>query len=282
MHVGVGLPISNPRSLLDWAQRADASPFHTLGLLDRVVYDNPEPLITLAAIVGATTRIRVQTEVLIAPLREPILLAKQAATLDRLSDGRFTLGIGLGGWDDDYRAVGANIHQRGRRLDEQMPILRGIWSGEPAGQSLGTVGPAPTRHGGPEVLFGGFSAAALARVARWGDGFLCATPPAVADDLLRTVEKEWDQAGRTGRPRLVGQVNAALGPDSVLTEGRAVIAHYYGSSDYTQQVLDAWLTTPRQIRDALEAFANLGADETIVYCWSPDADQVDRLADIVT
>nr|WP_243657900.1 hypothetical protein [Parafrankia sp. BMG5.11] len=67
----------------------------------------------------------------------------------------------------------------------------------------------------------------------------------------------------------------------MLTEGRAVIAHYYGSSDYTQQVLDAWLTTPRQIRDALEAFANLGADETIVYCWSPDADQVDRLADIV-
>jgi alkanesulfonate monooxygenase SsuD/methylene tetrahydromethanopterin reductase-like flavin-dependent oxidoreductase (luciferase family) len=281
MRVGLGLPVGDPGSLLDWARRADSGPFSTLGILDRIVYDNPEPLVTLAAVVGSTARVRVQTEVLIAPLREPVLLAKQAATLDRLSGGRFTLGLGLGGWEDDYRAVGADIRRRGRRLDEQMAILRGIWSGEPVGPGIGAVGPAPTRRGGPEVLFGGFTAPALARVARWGDGFLCATPPALADGLLRTVEKEWDQAGRSGRPRLVGQVNAAIGPDSVLAEGRATIARYYGTSEYAAQALDAWLTTPRQVRDAIAAFAGLGADETIVYCWSPDPDQVDRLADAV-
>jgi alkanesulfonate monooxygenase SsuD/methylene tetrahydromethanopterin reductase-like flavin-dependent oxidoreductase (luciferase family) len=282
MHVGIGLPIGDPALLLDWARRADAGPFSTLGLLDRVVYDNPEPLVTLAAIVGTTARIRVQTEVLIAPLREPTLLAKQAATLDRLSNGRFTLGIGLGGWEDDYRAVGVDIHQRGRLLDGQMPVLRGIWSGEPAGQDLGAVGPAPTRHGGPEVLFGGFTAAALARVARWGDGYLCASPLAAADGLLRTVEKEWDQAGRAGRPRLVGQVNAALGPEAVLAEGRAAISRYYGSSEYANYTLEAWLTTPQQVRDEIAGFASLGVDETIVYCWSHDIDQVDRLADLVS
>ncbi|OHV48435.1 LLM class flavin-dependent oxidoreductase [Pseudofrankia sp. BMG5.36] len=281
MDVGLGLPIGDPPSLLDWARRADAGPFSTVGLLDRVVYDNPEPLVTLAAIIGATTRIRVQTEVLLAPLREPVLLAKQAATLDRISGGRLTLGIGLGAWEDDYCAIGADFHRRGRRLDEQMPILRSIWAGEAARPGLGFVGPAPTRRGGPQVLFGGFTAAALARIARWGDGFLCATPPAHADGLLRTVEKEWDQAGRAGRPRMVGQVNAALGPDTVLEEGRAAIAHYYGSSQYARQVLEAWLTTPQQIRGAIAGFADLGADETIVYCWSPDPDQVDRLADIV-
>jgi alkanesulfonate monooxygenase SsuD/methylene tetrahydromethanopterin reductase-like flavin-dependent oxidoreductase (luciferase family) len=239
-------------------------------------------LVTLAAIIGATTRIRVQTEVLLAPLREPVLLAKQAATLDRISGGRLTLGIGLGAWEDDYHATGADFHRRGRRLDEQMPILRSLWAGDPVRPGLGPVGPAPTRPGGPPVLFGGFTAAALARIARWGDGFLCATPPAHADGLLRTVEKEWDQADRTGRPWLVGQLNAALGPDGVLDEGRTAIARYYGSSQYTHQVLDTWLTTPQQIRAALTAFADLGADETIVYCWSPDPDQVDRLADIVT
>jgi alkanesulfonate monooxygenase SsuD/methylene tetrahydromethanopterin reductase-like flavin-dependent oxidoreductase (luciferase family) len=164
----------------------------------------------------------------------------------------------------------------------QMPILRGIWSGEPAGQDLGAVGPAPTRHGGPEVLFGGFTAAALARVARWGDGYLCASPLAAADGLLRTVEKEWDQAGRAGRPRLVGQVNAALGPEAVLAEGRAAISRYYGSSEYANYTLEAWLTTPQQVRDEIAGFASLGVDETIVYCWSHDTDQVDRLADLVS
>ncbi|WP_313949544.1 LLM class flavin-dependent oxidoreductase, partial [Frankia sp. AvcI1] len=141
---------------------------------------------------------------------------------------------------------------------------------------------APARRGGPQVLFGGFTAVALARVARCGDGFLCASPPAAADDLLRTVEKDWEQAGRAGRPRLVGQVNAALGPDPVLAEGRAAIARYYGTSQYTEHVLDAWLTTPRQIRDALTGYEDLGADETIIYCWSPDTDQIDRLADLVS
>jgi hypothetical protein len=117
---------------------------------------------------------------------------------------------------------------------------------------------------------------------RVGDGFLCATPPAHADGLLRTVEKEWEQAGRTGRPRLVGQVNTALGPGTIIEEGRKAIARYYGSSEYARQVLQAWLTNARQVRDAIAGFAALGADETIVYCWSHDPDQVDRLADIVS
>src|SRR5262245_55400926 len=117
MKVGLGLPISEPATLLSWARRADAGPFTALGLLDRFVYDNPEPLVTLAAVAGATSRIRVQTEVLLAPLRDPVLLAKQAATLDRISGGRFTLGIGVGTREDDYQAAGVAFSRRGRRLD---------------------------------------------------------------------------------------------------------------------------------------------------------------------
>ncbi|MYX44206.1 LLM class flavin-dependent oxidoreductase, partial [Streptomyces sp. SID89] len=88
MNVGIGLPIGDPATLLTWARRADAGPFTTLGLLDRLVYDNPEPLVALAVLAGATSRIRVQTEVLLAPLRDTALLAKQAATLDRMTGGR--------------------------------------------------------------------------------------------------------------------------------------------------------------------------------------------------
>jgi alkanesulfonate monooxygenase SsuD/methylene tetrahydromethanopterin reductase-like flavin-dependent oxidoreductase (luciferase family) len=147
MNIGLGLPISDPAALLDWARRADAGPFSTLGLLDRLVYDNPEPLVGLAVIAGATTRIRVQTEVLLAPLREPALLAKQAATLDRLCGGRLVLGLGVGGRPDDHRAAGTDIKTRGRRLDEQMALMRRLWSGEPYDDHVGPIGSAHRRPG---------------------------------------------------------------------------------------------------------------------------------------
>ncbi|RSM60052.1 LLM class flavin-dependent oxidoreductase [Kibdelosporangium aridum] len=276
-NVGLGLPIADLESLLAWARLADDGPFCTLGLLDRLVYDNPEPLVTLAAIAGATTRIRVQTEVLLAPLRSTALLAKQAATLDRISGGRFTLGLGVGGRVDDHLAAETDIRTRGRRLDMQMSEMRRIWSGSPFTAEVGPIGPKPFRPGGPEVLFGAFRPPALERVARWGDGFLAAAPVEWCGRLFDSVRESWSAAGRAGAPRLVAQVNVALG--SAVDSARQNIADYYGKD--APWVLGRLLTTPGQIRDTVTAFSDLGADEVVFYCWSPDIDQVGRLADVV-
>ncbi|MEU4409818.1 LLM class flavin-dependent oxidoreductase [Streptosporangium sp. NPDC023963] len=281
MNVGLGLPISDPLSLLSWARRADAGPFTTLGLLDRLVYSNPEPLITLAAIAGATSRIRVQTEVLLGPLRESALLAKQAATLDRMSGGRFTLGIGIGTRQDDYLAAGVDVRGRGHRLDRQLATLRSVWSGEPYSEEVGPIGPAPVLEGGPEILIGAFAPAAVERVARWGDGYLCAAPAGMAGGLMRDVERSWTQAGRHGRPRMVAQVNVALGPEDTVLDATEEITSYYGFLGDTTRVVENMLTTPERIRDAIGAFTDLGADEVMLYCWARDADQVDRLAGLV-
>ncbi|MEV5598588.1 LLM class flavin-dependent oxidoreductase [Streptomyces sp. NPDC052496] len=282
MSIGLGLPIGDPATLLTWARRADAVPFRSIALLDRLAYGNPEPLITLAALAGATSRVRLQTEVLLAPLHRTALLAKQAATLDVLSDARFTLGIGLGGRADDYAAAGVDLRTRGRRLDGQLARLRAAWAGEPCGADAGPIGPAPARAGGPEVLFGGFVPAVFRRVARWGDGFLgAALPASMMDGLFRDVEKAWDEAGRPGRPRLVAQVNVALGPEAVLDEARREARAYYGPFEYTDHVVDGLLTTEDQLRDAVAAFRAIGADEVMLYCWATDPDQVDRIADAV-
>ncbi|MGW3989494.1 LLM class flavin-dependent oxidoreductase [Streptomyces sp. NPDC004830] len=279
MNVGIGLPIGDPAALLSWARRAEAGPFSTLGLLDRLVYDNPEPLVALAVLAGATSRIRVQTEVLLAPLRDTALLAKQAATLDRMTGGRLVLGLGVGGRDDDHQVAGVPLSTRGRRLDGQMELMRRLWSGQAHGDGAGPIGPLPARPGGPEILFGGFRPAAIERVARWGDGFLAAAPPTWAGDLFDTARAFWREYGRDGEPRLVAQVNVALGPDHVVDEARAAMHAYYAFTGRADHMVAGLLTTPGGVREAVTAFAGLGADEVLLYCYGTDPDQVDRLVD---
>src|ERR1700678_1151932 len=266
MNIGLGLPITDPTALLDWARRGDAGPFSTLGLRARLVSDTPEPLVTLAVLAGATTRIRLQTEVLLAPLRKPALLAKQAATLDRLSGGRLVLGLGVGSRADDHLATGTDIRTRGRRLDEQMALMRRLWSGEPYDDHVGPIGPAPARPGGPEVLFGGFQPAALERVARWGDGFLAAAAPSWAGGLIDTVRAAWKDLGREGAPRIVAQVSTALGPPAVIDDARVAIGRYYEFSGHAEAMVAGLLTTPGQIRAAIAQFEDLGVDEVMLYC----------------
>ncbi|MFF1696316.1 LLM class flavin-dependent oxidoreductase [Streptomyces sp. NPDC058257] len=281
MNIGIGLPIGDPATLLTWAQRADAGPFSTLGLLDRLVYDNPEPLVALALLAGATSRIRVQTEVLLAPLRDTALLAKQAATLDQMSGGRLVLGLGVGGRDDDHQVSGIDIRTRGRRLDEQMAVMRRLWSGEPYGDGVGPIGPAPARPGGPEVLFGGFKPAAIERVARWGDGFLAAAPPSWAGGLFDTARKFWKEYGRDGEPRIVAQINVALGSQDVVHDARTNMRAYYAFTGMADRMVAGLCTTRTEIRDAIAGLTDLGADEVMLYCYGLDPDQVDRLAELL-
>src|SRR6266436_8800484 len=131
MQIGIGLPGTIPgvqgKLILDWAKRADAGPFSSLGNLDRLVYPNYEALITLAAAAGVTQRIRLITTVLLAPLHNAGVLAKQTASLDALSGGRLTLGLGVGGREDDFRATETSFEDRGRRFDRQLETLHRIW-----------------------------------------------------------------------------------------------------------------------------------------------------------
>ena len=176
MKIGIGLPRIFPPGddalILEWARRAEAASFSCIATLDRLVYPNHDPLMLLAAAAAATRRIRLMTSIVIAPLRNAGVLAKQAATLDALSGGRLTLGLGVGNRQDDFRAAPASFHDRGRRFDEQLALMKRIWSGRPLSDGVGAVGPLPVQPGGPEILIGGRAPVALRRAARWADGYL--------------------------------------------------------------------------------------------------------------
>src|ERR1700687_6205216 len=135
MDVGIGLPNAVPdtegRTLVDWARRADQAGFSTLGTIGRLVYQNYEELIALSAAAAVTSRIRLTTSVLLAPLyANTALFAKQAASLDRLSGVRLVLGLGLDGRDDDFTASALPPAGKGRLLDQQVTEMKRIWAGQ--------------------------------------------------------------------------------------------------------------------------------------------------------
>src|SRR6266496_3086252 len=218
MDVGIGLPNAVPdtvgTTLIDWAKNAEEAGFSTLGTIGRLVYPNYEELIALSAAAAVTSRIRLTTSVLLAPLyANTALFAKQAASLDRLSGGRLVLGLGLGGRDDDFTASALPTTGKGRRFDQQLTEMKRIWAGESYGYA-GAIGPEPVRPGGPELILGGAAEASFRRVALLGDGWIMGggTPDMFAE-ASAGVDKAWAQEGRPGKARKLSLAYFAPGPD---------------------------------------------------------------------
>ena len=289
MNIGIGLPAVIPgvkgELILDWARRADSAAFSSLGVTDRVVYQNYEPLMTLAAVAGVTKHIRLMTAVLLAPLRRTALLAKQAASLDALSNGRLTLGLGIGGREDDFLAAEASFRDRGKRFDQQLALMTQIWSGQPVSGTIGEVGPVPVQQGGPELLIGGFSPKARERIARWGNGAHIGVGgggPEMVRQSLEMTRKVWQEAGRTGKPRLVVTSYYGLGPNVADWVNRTVRDYYAPLGPLATQVAAGVRTTPEALRGLVQEFADMGVDELLLWPCIPELDQISRLEDAIS
>ncbi|GAC1322641.1 MAG: LLM class flavin-dependent oxidoreductase [Thermoleophilaceae bacterium] len=278
MDIGIGLPNAvrgiDRRGIVDWATRAERSGFSTLGTIDRIVYPNYEPLISLAAAAAVTERIRLTTDILIAPLRSnSALLAKQAATIDSLSGGRLELGLAVGGRPDDFSASGIDFGSRGRIFDRQLDELTRLWSGD------GGVGPSPANGSRPGLLIGGTADVAYSRAARYADGWTQGggTPEMFAAGL-ENLQRAWSEAGRDGRPRAIALFYFALGPDAE-SLARENVGHYYEFlGDYAEQIVQSVATDAQTVGGYLSAFEQAGADEVICFPASADPEQVELLA----
>ncbi len=286
MKVGIGLPGNVPGTkgdfILEWARRADAGPFSSVGTIDRLVYDNYEPMVMLAAAAGVTSNVRLLTGVLLAPLRNPGVLAKQAASLDAISGGRLTLGVGVGRRPDDYDAAPAEYQQRGRQMSRTLATMRRIWNGEVVREGIGTMGPAPVQPGGPEVLIGAGTPHAVRRVGRYADGFIAAAGNAAAvQEQYQVALESWKENGRSGSPRLAGVASYALGPDAADKVG-GYIRHYYSFlGEAAEQMARNAISTPEAVKDTIRDMESLGMDEVVFLPSVSEMDQLERLADIL-
>ena len=143
------------------------------------------------------------------------------------------------------------------------------------------MGPPPVQPGGPELLIGANSPAAIGRVGRWADGLLVPGTPDSVRQAYSVAEESWRTEGRPGTPRLVGAAYYALGPDAG-DPGAAYIRDYYAfMSPANEYMVQGMLTTPQAIKDTIEGFSSIGMDELILWPTAPDLDQVDRLAEVV-
>ena len=249
MDIGFGAPVAGvwatPRNLTEFARRAERIGYRSLWTFQRLlvpvasgmapVYHSVlDPLVALGYTAAVTSSIRLGVAVVNYPFLSPLLLAKQAATIDVLSGGRLDLGVGIGWLPEEFTGSGATMAARGARTEEYLSAMRVLWSGENGGFHgsryeipPGRQDPPPVQRPGPPVLIGGMSRAAMERAGRIADGWVTASSADLSKiaEYAKIVQETAAAAGR-GPLRIVcrGVVRAGEPVKSSVTGDRQLLS----------------------------------------------------------
>ena len=256
--------------LVEWARAAEERSFSSVGVVDRIVYECHDPMTTLAAAAEATERIGLVTMVVIGPLRNNAVLAKEAASIDAVSGGRLTLGLAVGARTEDYTALGISTKGRGDRLTEQLLDLRLFWERDEVAYL--------TR--GPRLLVGGASDVSFLRMARYADGYVHGGgPPRTFVRAADTAGTAWSELDRIGSPQLWAQGYFALGDAETIARGRAYMRDYYAfTGPFAERIAEGMLATPQAVAQFVRGYAEAGCDELVLFPAVAELDQIELLA----
>ena len=294
-HIGLAwvnpAPLTKPENVVNFAKKCEAMGCHSMWTIDRIAYDNLEPLTVLAAAAGATQKIRLGTSVLLGNLRHASHAAKIVSTLDFISNGRVTLGLGFGSRENDYRAVEIPFEHRGSRAVEQVQLMKRLWTednvtfkGKFYNVENLSVGPKPIQKPHPPIWTGGSAEVALKRAGSWADGFICGS--SAIPEFPSTWEKIASYAKAAGRdPKKISKAGLtfmAIDED----QSKAVktvedyVMRYYGRlrADVTNTSL---VGAPAAIADRIGAFLSGGLDTLIIGVADPDPRQLDLFGENV-
>lgn len=274
--------------LKEWARVVDVGPFSSLCWGERIAFDNPDSLTLLGALSAWTDRVRLVTTVIVPQLHYPVMLAKALATGDMLSGGRLTVGIGVGGRQEDYDAVGADFStQTMRGMAERVAIMKRVWEGEKTTESVLPVGPPPVQPGGPRLMVGTIGPKTVRSAAEWADGVAGTTldlDVAKQNELFDVARTAWSDTGKP-KPHLATSFWFAIGDGD---EPRAQVHRHLRRymNWIPAEFVDAmapttgWAGSDDELLDVLREFDAIGTDEVHLIPTSSNIDQLRRVADV--
>ena len=290
----IGLPVAVDAPIADFARRAEELAFHAAWTLDHAVgeehAEDPslDPLHVMTHVAAVTTALRVGVAVLILPRRNPAQLARDVATMDVLSGGRVTLGVGMGGNDPAAAAFGFRTGMRARHLEEGIGALRALWMQQPA-TYRGTLHnftdahlqPRPVQKPHPPIWIGARSPVALERAARIGDGWIGAGSSSIDDfaEQVRTLRAALQASGRDPRTfPLAKRVYIAVEDDARTALARIAppLDFVYRRSGVASRV--AVCGSPSQCEEQLRRLMELGATELVLNPLYDEFAQMEKLA----
>jgi alkanesulfonate monooxygenase SsuD/methylene tetrahydromethanopterin reductase-like flavin-dependent oxidoreductase (luciferase family) len=286
MQIAMTLPTMVPHDrddLLAWCRQIDEGPWSSLAVPERVTYPSASWVVETSAAAALTERVRLCTTIIVLPAHPAVQIAKDVATIDRLSNGRLTVGVGVGGREHDYRALEASFANRWARMDEQVAMMRRIWRGEPPFDGADPVGPPPVQPGGPPVVAGVMGPKALARAARWADGVddastITAVDEAAATAAFERIRTAWRDAGRTDTPRITGSLWYALG-DGAADRLRGYAHDYLAifGPDIANALADgANASSADALTESVAALERAGCDELFLVPTTADPGELGR------
>ena len=213
MKIGMTLPVMEPdlsrQDLEDWTLRVDSGPWSHIALGERILFPNPEFISTLSAVAAWTKRVEIIATISVLTMHNPILSAKQFATIDMISEGRFTLGVGVGGREEDYNAIGSTwSDRRWATLSDRVKTMQSVWSKE----YHPSLGPTPFSMNGPQILAGAVGPKAMEMSADFADGLAGFSFNADIEEIkdsFNRVQKAFEEKNKS--PRLVTSFWFGLG-----------------------------------------------------------------------
>lgn len=287
------LPVMEPDlwdrddTLEQWSRLVDDGPFASLCFGERMAFDNPDTLVLLGAVAAWTSRVRLVTTVIVPQLHEPVPLAKALATADRLSGGRLTVGFGVGGREEDYRAAAADpATQTMGEMAARVAVMKRVWAGEKVTEAMRPVGPPVLQPGGPELLVGTMGPKTIRSASAWADGLAGVTLDLSVDavaDLFSLARQAWAEADRPA-PRLTTSFWFALddGDGSAREQVHRHLRHYMNwiPAEFVDAMAPTtgFAGTEAELRDVLLRFQDIGADEVHLIPTGSDPGQVERVA----
>lgn len=294
MRIGMTIPFMEPgwnrEAMKAWALEIDCGPWASVAMGERITFVNPEFMTSLAATAAWTERVELISTISVLTMHNPVLMAKQFATIDVISNGRLTVGIGTGGRKEDYESIGADwANHRMAKLQDNANIMRRVWLGDatvlPKAKRI--VEPLPVQAGGPKILTGAIGPKSIASAARYADGLSGFSMLPSIHDIKNSFEQfttAWQAEKRSGMPRLMASF--WYGIDKKGKE--QMMKHLERYMNFMPKEISSQLIphagfngSLSDLKDFLHEIKKLGADDVILAPTTTDLEDIKKIAKVI-